>query len=174
MKFPLRLCLFLPAILGLRMAAAQQGPPASKTQPSPLAPLPEMALQPTMTTSVLPAAGGLRYRYQQVRAYNDECVYLAPAWHGQSKLQPRKQSLFAGPDRAELDALLLSTLNELAEDGWELVEIQSSALPIRATQKVETELAYNDPNRPVYTGTTSIETRTQTRYLFRKPLPNQR
>ena len=170
MGFSIRLCLFLPAVLVLRMATAQQGPTTPKNQTAPLAKLPEMALQPTMTTSVLPAAGGLRYRYQQVRAYNDECVYLAPAWHGQTKLQPSKQGLFAGVDRAELDALLLTALNELAEDGWELIEIQSTALPVRATQKVETELAYNDPNRPVYTGTTSIETRTQTRYLFRKPL----
>lgn len=170
MVFSLRLCLFLPAVFLLSAAVAQHGPPASKTPAAPLARLPEMALQPTLTTSVLPAATGLRYRYQQVRLYNEECVYLAPAWRGQTKLQPGRQGLFSGPDKGELDALLLTALNELAEDGWELIEIQRSALPVRATQKVETELAYNDPNRPVYTGTTSIETRTQTRYLFRKPL----
>ncbi|TGE09943.1 hypothetical protein [Hymenobacter fodinae] len=170
MSLSLRLSMLLPAVLVLQLAAAQSTPPHAKSQASPLPNLPETALQPVLMSTVLPAAGGQRFQYQIVRLYNDRCVYLAPAWHGQTKLQPPKQGLFSNPEPGEVDALLVGALNELAQEGWELVEVQTSAQPIKATQKVETSLAYNDPQRPTYTGTTAIETLTQTRYLFRKPL----
>ncbi|UOQ72562.1 hypothetical protein [Hymenobacter cellulosilyticus] len=63
----------------------------------------------------------------------------------------------------------MTTLNELAAEGWELLEIQNSTQPTRATQQVETSLRFDDPQRPIHTGTTSISTLTQTRYLLRKP-----
>ncbi|QJX46194.1 hypothetical protein HMJ29_04275 [Hymenobacter taeanensis] len=160
----------LPAVLALRLAAAQGQPHTGKAPVAPLPNLPETALQPVLLSTVLPPAGGLRFRYQIVRLYNDRCVYLAPAWRGQTKLQPPRQGLFSSPEPGEVDALLVGAVNELAQEGWELVEIQTSAQPLQATQKVETSLAYHDPQRPTYTGTTTIEMLHQTRYLLRKPL----
>jgi hypothetical protein len=170
MSLFLRLTLLLPAALMMRLAAAQSGPHQIKSPAVPLPSLPETALQPVLMSTMVPPAGGLRFQYQMVRVYDNRCLYLAPAWHGQTKLQPLKQGLFANPEPGEVDALLLGALNELAQEGWELVEIHTSAQPLKATQKVETSLAYNDPQRPTYTGTTAIETLNQTRYLFRKPL----
>ncbi|TGD81424.1 hypothetical protein [Hymenobacter wooponensis] len=170
MSLFLRFSLVLPAMLMLRLGAAQSQPAHEKVPAGPLPRLPETALQPVLMSTVLPPAAGQRYQYQIVRLYNDQCVYLAPAWRGQTKLQPPKQGLFSSPEPGEVDALLIGALNELAQDGWELVEIQTSAQPVKATQKIETALAYNDPQRPTYTGTTAIETLNQTRYLFRKAL----
>jgi hypothetical protein len=170
MLLSLRFRLLLPAVLLLRLAIAQSPAQQAKSPGALLPSLPETALQPVLMSSVLPPAGGLRYQYQMVRLYGNRCVYLAPAWHGQTKLQPPKQGAFSSPDPGEMDALLVGALNELAQEGWELVEVQTSAQPIKATQKVETSLTFNDPQRPTYTGTTAIETLNQTRYLFRKPL----
>jgi hypothetical protein len=155
-------------MLMLGGTAAAQPTPAARAAGLPQ--LPETALLSASSTSVLPPSNGLRYQYQSVRVYNDERIYLAPAWHGSSKLEPPRKGLFSNADPGEVDALLLTALNGLTEEGWEMVEIQSLMQPVSASQKVETDLQYNDPNRPTYTGTTTIATRTQTRYLFRRPI----
>lgn len=161
--------LVLPAVLLGQLAVAQSPNPVRGRHPE-LPKLPDAALQPVASTTKLPAANGVRYQYQQVRLYNDQCIYLAPAWRGNTKLAPKKAGLFSSPDLAELDGMLLTTLNELAEAGWELVEVQTSVQPLRATQKQETTLAYNDPQQPTYTTTTALESLTQTRYLLRRPI----
>jgi len=121
-----------------------------------------------MATTAVPTANGVRYQYQLVHVENDQRIWLAPAWQGQTKLEPRAK-LFSSAT-GELDGLLMSTLNSLAAEGWELLEIRTASQPTKAKQTLETSLTYNDPNRPTYTGTTTIDSYTQTRYLFRRPL----
>ncbi|GAB3293409.1 hypothetical protein GCM10027511_07360 [Hymenobacter humi] len=50
----------------------------------------------------------------------------------------------------ELDGLLLKAINEMAAEGWELLEIRAVSRPVEAVQKLERELQFNDPERPVY------------------------
>jgi len=134
-----------------------------------LPPLPESSLQSIVSTTMVSNAPGVRYQYQLVHLDQTQ-VRLAPAWRGQTKLQPSRK--FFNPDTAgELDELLLQAMNELAADGWELLEIRTETRPVEAVQKLERELQFNDQQRPVYKGTTSISTASQTRYLFRKALP---
>lgn len=128
--------------------------------------LPEASLQPTVSTTLVNNAAGVRYQYQLVHL-DDSQIWLAPAWRGQIKLEPPRK-LFNPNTTGELDGLLLNIMNELSADGWELLEIRTVTQPIQATQKVERDLQFNDPERPIYKGTTSIETSSQTRYLFRK------
>lgn len=155
--------LLFAALLPCTLAAAQTH---SVSQPlAGLPPLPETSLQPVVMTTAVSSTPGVRYRYQLVRLEDDR-VFLAPAWHGQTKLEAARK-LFS-PDGGEADALLLSTINELGAEGWDLLEIRSVTQPTEAVQKFERSLVLNDPNRPVYTGTTSIATHLQTRYLFRK------
>jgi hypothetical protein len=151
--------LLLLSTLCLHHAAAQSVP---------VPPLPETSLLPTVTTAVLPASNGVRYQYQLVHVENEQRIWLAPAWQGKLKLEPRAK-LF-NSTTGELNEMLMATLNGLAAEGWELLEIRSVAQPTKAKQTIETSLAYNDPARPTYTGTTTIDTATETRYLFRRPL----
>ncbi|WP_345057184.1 hypothetical protein [Hymenobacter glaciei] len=59
---------------------------------------------------------GVRYQYQLLHLDNHR-IWLALAWHGQTKLEPACQ--FINPNlTGELDALLMQTLNELAAAGW--------------------------------------------------------
>lgn len=151
-------CLLWWALLPCRLAAGQ----AAAALPA----LPETSLLPVVSTTAVSNVAGLRYQYQLVHL-NDRQIRLAPAWRGQTKLEPARR--FLNPDaEGELDELLLKTINELAAEGWDLVEIRSVLQPVEAVQKLERALQFNDPNRPVYTGTTSITTSTQTRYLFRR------
>ena len=52
--------------------------------------------------------------------------------------------------------------------GRELLEIRTVNQSMHAVQTPEKENGFNDPEKPVYTGTTSVETSLQTHYLFRK------
>ena len=156
MKYPL---LWFALLMG-PVALAQSYPM--------LPPLPEASLNATASTTTVSNAPGIRYQYQLVHLDNQR-IWLAPAWRGQTKLEPTRK--FLNPDAAgEIDGLLMQALNELAAEGWELLEIRTVVQPVEAVQKVERALKFNDPNTPVYTGTTSIETSSQTRYLFRRPL----
>ncbi|UOQ65742.1 hypothetical protein [Hymenobacter volaticus] len=141
----------------------------ASAQSVPVPPLPEASLQPAVTATVLPPTNGVRYQYQSVRVENERRIWLVPAWQGNTKLEPRTK-LF-GSVAGELDMLLMTTLNELASEGWELLEIRTASQPVKAKQTIETSLANNDPKQPTYTGTTTIDTEMQTRYLFRRPLP---
>ena len=129
-------------------------------------PLPEASLQPTVSTTMVNNVPGVRYQYQLVHLDGNQ-IWLAPAWRGQTKLEPARK-LFNYDIAGEVDGLLMNALNELSADGWELLEIRTATHPVEATQKVERDLQYNDPERPVYKSTTSIATSSQTRYLFRK------
>ena len=133
-----------------------------------LPPLPETSLQMAMSTTTVSNAAGVRYQYQLVHLDNDR-IWLAPAWRGQTKLEPTRKFLNTEAV-GQLDVLLMNALNEMAADGWELLEIRTTTQPTEAVQKVERDLVLNDPNRPRYTGTTSISTYAQTRYLFRRAL----
>ena len=142
-------------------------------QASVLPPLPETSLHPAVSTTTVSSAAGVRYEYQLVHLDDDSRIWLAPSWKGQTKLEPARK--FLNPNVAgEVDALLMGTLNEMAAEGWELLEIRTEARPVQAVQKVERDLVLNDPNRPRYTGTTSVETSSQTRYLFRRALTTLR
>ena len=157
MKLPL-LCL---ALLTGPVALGQQAPA--------FPPLPETSLMATTSTTTVRSEVGVRYQYQLVHLDNSR-VWLAPAWRGQTKLEPARK--FLNPDAAgDLDALLMQALNELAAEGWELLEIRTVSQPVEAVQKLKKELEFNDPNKPIYTSTTAIETSSQTRYLFRRALP---
>ncbi len=155
--------LFYVALLPCRVAAAQSD------HASVIPPLPETSLQATVSTTTISSAPGVRYQYQLLHIDERE-VRLAPAWRGQVKLVPSRR-LFNPDADAELDGLLLTTMNELAAEGWELLEIRAETRPVEAVQKVERDLQYNDPQRPVYKSTTSVSTASQTRYLFRRALP---
>lgn len=159
MKF-LFLCF---ALLPCRMAVAQPAPTPV------IPPLPETSLQATSSTTTISNTPGVRYQYQLLH-FDEREVRLAPAWHGQVKLESSRR-LFNPDAAAELDGLLLTTINELTAEGWELLEIRSEIRPVEAVQKVERELQFNDPQRPVYKSTTSISTTSQTRYLFRRAQP---
>ena len=145
------------------------GPLAMGQAMHPLPPLPESSLQTATSTTTVNSVAGVRYQYQLVHLDNQQ-IWLAPAWRGQTKLAPARWFLNYEA-QGELDGLLMTTLNQLAADGWDLLEIRSTTRPVEAVQKVERELQYNDPNRPRYTGTTSIATSSETRYLFRRALP---
>ena len=145
------------------------GPLAMGQAMPPLPPLPESSLQASTSTTTVTSVAGVRYQYQLVHLDNHQ-IWLAPAWRGQTKLEPARRFLNYEA-QGELDGLLMTTLNQLAADGWDLLEIRSTTQPVEAVQKVERELQFNDPNRPRYTGTTSIATSSQTRYLFRRALP---
>ena len=160
----------------LLFAALLTGPAVAAQSRTPLPPLaalpalPETSMKPVMSTTTVANAPGVRYRYQQVHLDNGH-IWLAPAWRGQTKLAPSRR-LFNTEAVGELDGCLLQTINELAADGWDLLEIRSLSRPVEATQKIETALQFSDPNRPVYTGTTTFLTSSETRYLFRKALVN--
>ena len=127
-----------------------------------------------MSATTVTNAPGVRYQYQQVHL-DDSRIWLAPAWRGQTKLEPSRK-LFnteaVGELDGLLDGLLITTINELSAEGWEFLEIRAWSRPTGATHKVETALQFSDPNRPVYTGTTTLSTSSETRYLFRKALVN--
>ena len=123
-----------------------------------------------MSSTAVTNAPGVRYQYRQVRL-GDDRIWLAPAWRG-ATMQPHSRKFFNPNAAGELDELLLNTINELSADGWELLEIRALSRPTGATQRIETALQFSDPNRPVYTGTTTFSTSSETRYLFRKALLN--
>jgi hypothetical protein len=154
--------LLLAALLPCRLAVSQSAH-------APVPPLlPETSMRPTVTTTTLGNAAGLRYQYQLVHLESN-CIWLAPAWRGQTKLEPARKFInynFQG----ELDGLLMNTINELSADGWEFLEIRTAVRPVEATQKIEKDSRSTDPNSPVYTATTSFSTSSETRYLFRKAL----
>lgn len=157
--------LLFAALLPFGRAAAQ-----SKPALPPLPALPATSMQPSVSTTTVSNVAGVRYQYRQVRL-EDSRIWLAPAWRGQTKLEPSRK-LFNPDAQGELDGLLLRTINELAAEGWELLEILALSHPVEATQKLERELQFNDPERPVFKGTTSFSSASETRYLFRKALVN--
>ena len=160
--------LLFAALLTCRMATAQ---PSSGRQLPPVLPaLPETSMQPVMSATTVTNAPGVRYQYQQVHL-DDSRIWLAPAWRGQTKLETSRK-LFNTEAVGELDGLLINIINELSAEGWELLEIRALSRPMGATQRIETTLQFSDPNRPVYTGTTTFSTFSETRYLFRKALVN--
>ncbi|MET4105452.1 hypothetical protein [Hymenobacter sp. UYP22] len=172
MKYPVLLSVLL---LLHTAASAQTTEPAKPVRPMPAFPaLPETALQPTATVTRPPgAAVSSRFQYQLLKMQNGQVAYLAPAWRGVTQLEPdrvqngRRSEVVPG----SLESKLMLTLNELSIEGWELVEIYNLSQPVSAQQSIETSLTFNDPNRPVYSGSTSINTYTETRYLLRRPLP---
>ena len=152
--------------LSLLCLALLAGPAALAQRAPTFPPLPETSLTATATATAVRSEAGVRYQYQLVHLDNHR-IWLAPAWRGQTHLEPARQ--FLNPNLAgDVDALLMQTLNELAAAGWELVEIRTVNQPVSAVQKIEKENKFNDPEKPVYTGTTSVETSSQTHYLFRK------
>ena len=157
----MKLALLCLGLLGGPVALAQHQPV--------LPPLPTTSLQATTTVTTVPNAPGVRYQYQLVHLDNSR-IWLAPAWRGQTRLEPANR-LFNYNLTGEVDGLLMQTLNELAADGWEMLEIRTVTQPVEAVQKLEKELSFNNPNTPVYTNTTSISTSSQTRYLLRRALP---
>ncbi|UYZ62839.1 hypothetical protein [Hymenobacter weizhouensis] len=168
----LRFLLLLPALCVLPFAAATQTAPPAVVRPVSLAALPEGTWQPVATSTILaaPATTSTRFQYQLLKVEDDEQAFLAPAWRGHTQLAPEQKNLFGRPKAGELDALVMQALNDLAAEGWELLEVYHLTQPVRATQKIETDLTFNNPNRPNYTGNTSIQSHTETRYLFRRPL----
>ena len=162
--------LLLPLLLSCQLAAGQSAPGSYPDYV--LAPLVESAMRRSESALVPVSAPGVRYQYQLVHLHNSE-ISLAPAWRGQTKLEPPRK--FINPDfQSQLDGLLMNALNEIAADGWDLLEVHTVSQPVEAVHKVERELQFNDPNRPVYKGTTSISSTSHTRYLFRRALPTQR
>ncbi|SFQ22803.1 hypothetical protein [Hymenobacter arizonensis] len=160
----MRYWLLITGLLMGRMAAAQTVP-----VPVPM-PLPATNLQSTVNTTTLKDTPGVRYQYQAV--YPDTyCVWLAPAWRGQTKLEP-KRYMFNTNYRGELEGMLMQTINELSADGWEFVEIRTESRTTGATQTIEKEAQSIGANNPVYKATTSFHTSSETRYLFRKALVN--
>ena len=154
--------LLFATVLVCRVAVAQSTPV--------LLPLPETGLQSMVNVTTFKNNPGVRYQYQLV--YPDTyCVWLAPAWRGQTKLEP-KRYMFNPNYVGELEVMLMQTINELSADGWEFVEIRTESRPTGATQKIEKEAQSTDAANPVYTATTSFHTNSKTRYLFRKPLVN--
>jgi hypothetical protein len=145
---------------------------AAQSVPVPV-PLPQTSLQPTVSTTTFSNTPGVRYQYQLVHPEPD-CIWLAPAWRGQIKLEPRHGGLFTPNSNfeGELEGLLMKTINELSADGWEFVEIRTESKPSGATQKIEKDPKSTDPTNPVYWSTTSFHTSSETRYLFRKALVN--
>ncbi len=156
--------LLLVVLLGLHEAGAQPRPVPV------LSALPATGPQPPVTTSLRSGDPGVRYEYQLVHQEDNRWIWLAPAWRGQTKLELRR-SLFNASATAELDALLMQTFNGLAAEGWELLESCVISQPTQAKHDIDTSLSFNDPQRPKYSGTTTLESATHLRYLFRRPLP---
>lgn len=157
----MKIALLCLALLSGSAALAQHAPA--------FPPLPDTSLQATTTATIVHSEAGVRYQYQLVHLTDDR-VWLAPAWRGQTRLEPTHKFLntnLAG----DLDVLLMQTLNELAAADWELLEIRTVNQPAHAVQELEQENKHNDPQRPVYTATTSIRTSSETRYLLRRALP---
>ncbi|MBB4599943.1 hypothetical protein HNQ93_000577 [Hymenobacter luteus] len=172
MKYSLLIAVFL----ALHSAAEAQTTEAKKVaRPVPAFPtLPEAAMQPTATVTRAPGnPAGPRFQYQLLKIQNGQIAILAPAWRGLTMLKPERiqKSLWTEIVPGSLDDKVMHTLNELTAEGWELLEVYNLSQPVGAQQSIETSLAFNDPNRPVYSGTTSITTYTETRYLLRRPLP---
>ena len=160
--------LLFAALLPCQLVAAQSSP---ASQPlAGLPPLPEAGMRPTVSTTVLSNAPGVRYQYQMLH-FDSNCVWLAPAWRGRIKLEPR-HSLFNNNYQGELEGLLVQTINEISADEWEFVEIRTESTPTGATQKTEKDSRSANPNDAAYTTTTSIYTHSQTYYLFRRALPH--
>jgi hypothetical protein len=151
--------LFASLWLG-RLAAAQ-------AVPVPV-PLPQTNMQPTVIITPMENMPGVRYQYQLVHPVSD-CVWLAPAWRGQMKLEPARKFINTN-FQGELEGLLMRTINELVAEGWEFVEIRTESIPYGATQKIEKSTQSADPANPIYLSTTSFHTSSDTRYLFRKAL----
>ncbi|GGG29083.1 hypothetical protein [Hymenobacter glacieicola] len=169
--------LLLSGLLGtLQLSGAAQtdsSKPASDTHPA-LPSLPESALQPTVAiTQAAAVSPGTRFMYQQIRAVNNEKAFLAPAWHGLLHLEPdvvqekRRTSRVPG----SLDVKVMQTLNELAEEGWELMEVYKLVQPVGAEQSITSALGFMEPTKRIVTGYTSINSYLETRYLLRRPLP---
>lgn len=153
------LLLFAALLLG--------GTATAQSLPVPL-PLPATNLQPTVSTTTMANTPGVRYQYQMIHPVST-CVWLAPAWHGQVKLEPARR--FLNFDiQGELEGLLMRTVNELLAEGWEFVEIRTESRTAGATQKIEKDPRATDPANPVYVSTTSFNTYSDTRYLFRKAM----
>ncbi|MCA8831783.1 hypothetical protein [Hymenobacter pini] len=172
MKYPLLLSVL--ALLNTA-AHAQTTGSVKPVRPVPAFPaLPETAMQPTATiTRASSTTAGSRFQYQLLKIQDGQMAILAPAWRGITKLEPERiqKSLWSEIVPGSLDNKVMGVLNELAVEGWELLEVYNLSQPISAKQSIETSLTFNDPNRPTYSGTTSITTYTETRYLLRRPLP---
>lgn len=153
--------LLIAAVLPYRFAVAQ---PVTGAQP-------EAGLQSsTVNVTTFKNTPGVRYQYQLV--YPDTyCVWLAPAWRGKTKLEP-KRYMFNANYVGELEGMLMQTINELSADGWEFVEIRTESRATGATQKIEKESQPTDAANSVYKATTAFHVDSKTRYLFRKPLEN--
>jgi hypothetical protein len=152
--------LLFATLLAYRAAAAQSAP----------GPVPETGLQSTVNVTTFKNTPGVRYQYQLV--YPDTyCVWLAPAWRGKTRLEPRHY-MFNPNYVGEMEVMLMQTINELSADGWEFIEIRTESRPTGATQKIEKESQSTDADNAVYKSTTSFHINSKTRYLFRKPLLN--
>lgn len=93
--------LLFAALFPCRLATAQSDP---VSQPlAALPPLPETAFQPVVTTTTVSNTPGVLYQYQSV-SFENARVFLAPAWHGQTKLKPSRDPFNLN---GEADALLL-------------------------------------------------------------------
>ncbi|WP_139925617.1 hypothetical protein [Hymenobacter sp. DG01] len=166
----------LAVLLLLQSAAyAQATAPPKAARPVPAFPaLPETAMQPTATVTRAPGTpAGTRFQYQLLKITDGQLAILAPAWRGITKLEPERvqKGLWREAVPGSLDSKVMDVLNELSAEGWELLEVYNLSQPVSAKQSVETSLTFNDPNRPTYSGTTSITTYTETRYLLRRALP---
>lgn len=171
MKYPLLLSVL---VLLNTAVSAQTTDSAKPVRPVPAFPaLPETAMQPTATVTRAPSAAGTSFQYQLLKMQNGQIAYLAPAWRGITQLEPdrvqsgRRSVVVTG----SLEAKLMQTLNELSAEGWELLEVYNLSQPVSAEQEIVGSLRFDDPNRPVYSGSTSITTYTETRYLLRRPVP---
>ncbi|MBX0291272.1 hypothetical protein K3G63_12540 [Hymenobacter sp. HSC-4F20] len=168
------LLFLLPGLLVSSAAAAQSksSGPAGQRLP-PLPPLPTASLQPIVTvTQAAPAATSTRFRYQRLTLRGSTEAFLAPAWRGIVRLKPDKRKRdFLGNDKEwEVEALVMQTLNELIEDGWELVEVHNLVQPTGITQTVETKENSSNPERPTYVSSVVAGAYRETSYLFRRPL----
>ncbi|UOQ72563.1 hypothetical protein [Hymenobacter cellulosilyticus] len=90
MKYRLLAYLLPAALLLINPALAQSTAPVAPTLGAALPKLPETAFQATTSSSLLPVTPGVRYQYQLVHLYDDQQIYLAPAWRGQTMLKPAK------------------------------------------------------------------------------------
>ncbi|ALW84644.1 hypothetical protein AUC43_05840 [Hymenobacter sedentarius] len=156
----MKVLLLFTCLMVARLAAAQAVPVSL--------PFPESGRLCTVNTTAFKETPGVLYQYQLVSpgAY---CVWLAPAWRGQIKLEP-KRYMFNSNYFGELQVLLMQTINELSADGWEFVEMRTESWTTGATQKIEKDSKSTDANNPIYKATTSFHGSSETRYLFRKAL----
>lgn len=169
-RVPNPFCFMVKSIILFAALSISGAAIAQKAGPALLAPMPAASMLPVLSVTSVAPANGVRYEYQLVRLDNDLRVLFAPAWRGRTVLEPDTRGLFTSAKPGEAEGLLLQALNELSADGWELLEIRTSAQLVGATQKVETSLTFSDPNRPQYDGKTTYNSDSQTRYLFRRPL----